>query len=80
MPETEMKIAKPDKPEGPTSQCAWKLATLAKHAIARKLKKIWPVWNMIAGFETIISSKGTIACPPLPIPPDIEVDIGAGDF
>jgi hypothetical protein len=29
--------------QGPTFHFAWKLATLAKHAIARKLKKIWPV-------------------------------------
>jgi hypothetical protein len=43
MPETEMKIAKPVRPEGPTCQRAWKLATPAKHAMARKLKKIWPV-------------------------------------
>jgi hypothetical protein len=43
IPETEMKMAKPDRPEGPTCQCAWKPATLAKQAMARKLKKIWPV-------------------------------------
>ena len=29
--------------QGPTPQWAWKLATLAKQAIARKLKKICPV-------------------------------------
>lgn len=39
---------------GPTSHLAWKAATLAKHAIARKLKNICDTWKTIAGFETII--------------------------
>jgi hypothetical protein len=32
MPKIDMKMAKPDKPDGPTWKRAWKLATLAKHA------------------------------------------------
>ena len=33
---------------------AWKLATLAKQSMARKLKNICEVWKMTAGFEMII--------------------------
>lgn len=39
---------------GPTFHFAWKLATPAKHAIARKLKKIWEAWSTMVGFDTII--------------------------
>ena len=39
---------------GPTSHLAWKLATLAKHAMAIKSKNIWETWNTIIGLETII--------------------------
>jgi hypothetical protein len=38
---------------------AWKLATPAKQHIARKLKKIWDVWNIMVGLDTIICSGQT---------------------
>ena len=44
---------------GPTPHLAWKLATLAKQAMARKLKNIWEVWNMMAGFEMIICGRAS---------------------
>lgn len=36
----------------------WKLATLAKQHIARKLKNACDAWKMIAGLETIICTGG----------------------
>lgn len=39
---------------GPTFHLAWKLATLAMQAMERKLKNTCEMWNMMAGFETII--------------------------
>lgn len=44
--------------QGPTFHFAWKLATLAKQAMARKLKKACEVWKMMAGFEMIIYKNG----------------------
>jgi len=43
MPDTDTNRAKPVRPEGPTPHFAWKLATLAKQAMERKLKKAWEV-------------------------------------
>ena len=44
--------------QGPTPHLAWKLATLAKQAMARKLKNIWDVWKTMVGFDTIICDTG----------------------
>ena len=41
--------------QGPTPHLAWKLATLAKQAMARKLKNIWDVWKTMVGFEMLDS-------------------------
>lgn len=42
---------------GPTFHLAWKLATLAKQAMAIKSKNVWEARNTIIGLETIIWKK-----------------------
>jgi hypothetical protein len=42
-------------------QCAWKPATLAKQAMARKLKNIWVEWQMMVFLDTIICMEGVVS-------------------